>query len=308
MKLIFDADHLVFVAAAAFEDRCVELTHKETGEKRLFKHKTKAAEHVDLSDYTIEDIQTAGDKTQAFALIKQMIKKAQVATGIDEYECILGGQPSWRIERSTLLRYKGNRVGGYRPLLLQDCRNYLISHHPTEVVASALEADDVCVMKAYGTDNVITGCDKDYRGTPVRYFDMNHPNDGILDCRCLGGLMLKGGRLSGKGRKFFYAQILIGDVADNYKPSCATKAKFGDVGAYKLLSPLKTDEECWQAIVDMYQKWYPEPLIVEGWRGDQFEIDWLYVLEEMVDLAHMVRFDGDRLVVKDVLQKMGVGV
>ena len=35
MKLIFDADHLVFVAAAAFEDRCVELTHKETGEKRL---------------------------------------------------------------------------------------------------------------------------------------------------------------------------------------------------------------------------------------------------------------------------------
>jgi hypothetical protein len=58
----------------------------------------------------------------------------------------------------------------------------------------------------------------------------------------------------------------------------------------------------------MYQKWYPLPTIIDGWRGDKFEIDWLYVLQEITDMAHMIRFDGDRLVVKDVLDKMGIDV
>lgn len=305
-KLVFDGDYLAFVCAAAVETRMIEVSHKETGEKRLFKHRTKASEHIDLLDYDIQDIQQSEDKTHAFRLIKQLIKKAQDLTGTQEYDVILGGQESWRVERSTLLKYKGHRVGGLRPLLLQDCRDYLINHHSAKVLDNNLEADDYVVMLSYNNDNIVIGNDKDYRGCNVRFLDMNHPEDGVIDGKQLGDVFIRNKKLTGFGRKFFYAQILIGDVADNYKPTCATKAKFGDVGAYKLLAPLKTDKECWQAIVNMYQKWYPEPVIVEGWRGNQFEIDWLYVLEEMVDMAHMIRFDGDQLVVKDVLGNMGI--
>jgi hypothetical protein len=45
---------------------------------------------------------------------------------------------------------------------------------------------------------------------------------------------------------------------------------------------------------------------VKGWRGDEFEIDWKYVLNEQFQMARMLRFDGDSIHVDDVLNKMGI--
>lgn len=58
--------------------------------------------------------------------------------------------------------------------------------------------------------------------------------------------------LKGSGLKFFYAQILMGDPADNYQglPQC------GMTGAYELLDGCSTEEELYIAVLGRYKDYY----------------------------------------------------
>ena len=60
------------------------------------------------------------------------------------------------------------------------------------------------------------------------------------------------------------------------------------------------------AIKQAYQKMYPSPKKVYGFRGDVLEIDWLYVANEVFDLVRMKRSYDDNVVFGDVLAKYGL--
>jgi hypothetical protein len=58
--------------------------------------------------------------------------------------------------------------------------------------------------------------------------------------------------------------------------------------------------------VNIFKELYPEPKIVTGWRGDKIEVDWLYVMQEMFTMAHMLRSENDSVDIKSVLDKLEV--
>ena len=112
--------------------------------------------------------------------------------------------------------------------------------------------------------------------------------------------------MRGTGLLFFYWQVASHDTIDNYAANSASEVSWGEMSAYRALVGCKTNTEALKALVGVYKTLYPEPKIVQGWRGDSIEVDWLYVLQENFDLARMLRWEHDELHVVDLLDAMGV--
>ena len=242
---------------------------------------------------------------------KLSIDGAVKASGATEAIYFLGEGDSFREELSTLQKYKGNRDELEKPLLFDQLVDYLKKKYKPEVI-TGYEADDALVMKYIelenqGVDAVIIAVDKDSYGTPVKMYNPQRPQEGVVDCRGFGELYRDDkGKVRGKGRLFKYFQICSQDKIDNYKAHCFSDVKWGDVSAYNALKGCKNDKEAFEAMVGVFKKLYPEPKEVEGWRGDTITIDWLYVWQEMIHMAHMHRVEGDYVDVKAVLGKLGV--
>ena len=104
---------------------------------------------------------------------------------------------------------------------------------------------------------------------------------------------------------WFYWQCLHGDETDGYKANCHSDKKYSGKGAYSDLKDCTSDKQALEVMVAKFKWMYPEKKVVTTFRGD-IEIDAMFVFQEMVDLAHMQRFENDRLIIKDVLDKIGV--
>ena len=68
----------------------------------------------------------------------------------------------------------------------------------------------------------------------------------------------------------------------------------------------KDDKEAWQVLVYVYKKLYPEPITFESWDGNTYTYSWLDCLQEITHMAHMMRFKDDFLLVKEILDKLGI--
>ena len=115
------------------------------------------------------------------------------------------------------------------------------------------------------------------------------------------------GKVRGWGRLHFYWQVMASDSSDNFAAACMSDMKWGDVKAFNLLKDCTTDKQAFEALVLGYKTLYPQPKTITGWRGDEIEIDFLYVLQENFTLAKMLRTaDEEPTDVKSVLQKLKV--
>lgn len=322
---VIDADYVKYSAAAACESRTVRAIHKQSGREKIFKNRTefwgnKASrdggflEDINkgrdtpftFEDFIIEDIQTPEPIENVLHLAKQMMEGVLRATQCDTYVAYLGKGDSFRVDKSTILEYKGNRKDLLRPVYLDDVAEYLIKNYGAQIITS-IEADDRCVMDAYADKaSILAGVDKDYYGSPVNYLNLNRRDEGVIKCNQFGALRKDSGKIRGYGRMFMYHQICSGDAIDNYKANSASAVKSGEAASFKALEGCKTDAEAWAAMKALYQKLYPEPKVITGWRGDEFEIDWLYVLEENFQMARMLRWDGDEVSARDVLARFNL--
>ncbi len=66
-------------------------------------------------------------------------------------------------------------------------------------------------------------------------------------------------QLKGIGYKFFYAQMLMGDTADNIKGI----NKVGPVKTYNILKDCNTQEDCHNTVLEQYKKEYSANYIIE---------------------------------------------
>ena len=82
--------------------------------------------------------------------------------------------------------------------------------------------------------------------------------------------------------------------------------KFGEKSGYKALVDLQTDFECWQAVHDLYLKWYPESIEYIDQNGAKCCADYLDIAQVYWDGIHMLRWEGDKVNIREVLTKMGV--
>lgn len=325
---VIDLDFVKYSAASVGDRRWIEVTHNETGKKREFdgreqfwgrvgsggwfsatnqKRLSKGLVLLKTEDFTIEDkIEASEPIENILHTAKLMVDGALKASGAEQYIAYYGKGDSFRVELSTLLEYKGQRTA-LKPTYLDDVTEYL-AHKFNGIKVTGIEADDAVVMECWGKPNYfILGIDKDYRGSGVNFFDVNNPSEGVIDTSGLGELRLKdNGKVTGKGLLFKLWQICSEDNVDNYKANCFSKIKWGAKSAYKALVDCKSEQEAWQATVDVFKKLYPEPVKVKGWRGDIILIDWLYVLQEMYNMAHLQRWENDTSLITDILKGYGV--
>lgn len=156
--------------------------------------------------------------------------------------------------------YKGNRTNE-RPLHFMNLVRYAQAHYET-VCAKGLEADDLLAViqltSPPGT-TIICSRDKDLKQIPGNHYGWESGKQrafGPEHVKDPGYLKLSGDgkKLSGTGLLFFYAQVLTGDVTDNY-PGCP---KVGPKKAYELLFDKETEEQMFYAVLGKFQHVYQD--------------------------------------------------
>lgn len=327
---LIDGDWLVYAAGFINEERVISVKHISSGKVREYKNRTefwggkrkeiggwlgevnKAREETGKRPFTkeefeITDIQRANDISHALHTVKAMIKNVLRDTGCKDYKIFVGKGDSFRVDRSTLWKYKGQREVVLRPILKDQIVQYLLDHHGA-ILCTYFEADDMVIMEAYkNKDSIVVSPDKDTGGCAVKWYNPQHPDRGVIDCSGFGSIWFdEKGEVRGIGRKFFYYQVAYGDDVDNYKSNCMSSVRFGKKGAFDAIEPCKTDKECMEALKSIYMKLYPEPTVVDGWRVDRILINWEYVLNEIWDMARMMRHEKDFVKATDVLRSMGI--
>ena len=170
--------------------------------------------------------------------------------------------------------YQGNRNGKAKPPLLEPLRqavaereNWLQEY--TVKMHHVLEADDGMMHDAYelGEDGLIWSDDKDLRMTPYPYWCRE--KGIILPSQPVGWLSPKftpSGtmKLVGHGPLFFWAQMLMGDPADNVQGILTYNGKLcGEAGAYDVLSTIDNASEACNAVLDGYRA-INQNVIAEG--------------------------------------------
>lgn len=323
---IIDLDYVKYASASVGEKRSIIVTHKSSGREKEFNTRTefygrdkaktggwlgdlnsKRDSPFAVDEFEIVDQQIAEPIDHVLQIAKTQVEGDLKRLGTNKYKAFLGKGDSFRVELSTLKKYKDNRKDMLRPLHMDAVTEYLERKFKAEIVTD-IEADDRCVIEAYNNPNaVIQGLDKDYYSAPVKFFNVNRPDEGIQDCNQFGSLWLDDkGDVRGIGRMHLYWQMASNDTSDNYAANCFSEIKWAGKSAYKSLVEAKTDTEAWEKLKGIFQYLYPEEKTVLGWRNDPINITWDYVLNEMFVMARMLRFEGENLNAYDVMDKLGV--
>lgn len=320
---VIDLDLYKYHAAAAGEKRSVLVKNKVTGKSREYKTRTefygdwrkkeggalaKMNEQRDTpltwEDYEYEDIQRPEPIENVLYTAKTMVEKDLKLSGAKSYKAFLGEGESFRVGKSTLLQYK-DRAALIKPLLLDDVTEYLAKKFKAETV-SHIECDDRVVMECYQQPkNFALIEDKDFWGCPINVWDRNQQERGIVNCDKFGHLFLDSKKkVRGEGRIHLYFQMCSNDLTDNYKANCFSDKAWAAKSAYAALSGCTNDLEAWFKMKEIFLTLYPEEKQVVGWRGDKLNISWHYVLNEMFQMARMLRFYGDDATAYQTLEKM----
>lgn len=324
---VIDLDWIRYAAGFVGEKREIQAIHKSSGDVRTFKNVTEfygrgkaknkgwigswneenPDNQVVVDDFEIIEIQKPEPIANVLHTAKKMLEGAIRAVDADDFIGYYGKGDSFRVERSTIIKYKGNRDHLKKPLLIDDITHYLEKQWGA-IPIEFIESDDKCVMDCYRRkDRYLVSPDKDSAGNEVLWANPMKDFE-ILDCSGFGRLWLENEGTTkevvrGVGRLFFYYQVAYGDDVDNYRANAASTVPWGSKSAYVNMRECKNDQEALEALMRIYQHLYPEPVTIEGWRGDVIEVDWLYAMTEVFDLARMLRWKGDEVYLPSVLEK-----
>ena len=249
-------------------------------------------------------------------VLDRKIKDIYTNLGGTSYEGYTGRGEVFRHRLATLIPYKGNREDLLTPLVLHKLKDYVIAKHNCTLVTE-IEADDgvnIAVTNGYKAFKSVSGekvigvvVDKDYNSTEGFWYNPNKDTEP-REIKGFGKLYLNDkNEVKGEGRVWFYHQIMSSDISDNFAANSQSDKKWGEKSSYKLLKDCTTDKQSFEALVVGYKTLYPELKTITNFRGDTFEIDWLYCLTENFNLAKMLRsVDEQPTDVKAVLDKLGI--
>lgn len=314
--LITDGDVLAFRCASAVETRSIRVTHKITGKKSSHAHRTAFKEHIkgnfELEEFELEDVQTCEDVSHAFKAINTCMDAWMKSCNADSYEVYISGSDNFRDSLPLPTKYKSNRSGTLKPLLLKQCRDYLVRKYGA-IVINGSEVDDMLAQRCYegikqGIKTVAVTNDGDQNGCQGFYYNWTKMREPFL-VKGLGEIHLTPDRkdFDGHGRKFFYAQWVFGDWnVDRFKPAELSGKKFGVVAMYNLLKDCDTDKSCVEAVYKQYKLWYPDVVTYTDWTGKEQTTDAIGLMDMYAACAHMRRFDGDVFDTKKLLKKLEI--
>lgn len=188
--------------------------------------------------------------------------------------------------------YQENRGSAKKPPLLEVLRSAHALRHfegnpDIEVILNyQIEADDALIMDSYAMQNgVLASYDKDLNLSPFKSYDMKEGKFLMLPQGDRYGYIERkfwntpkgklASKLTGKGTKFFLAQLLMGDQADNVQGILKLNGKLcGEAGAFEALNPILNEDEAVNFVIDAYraidQNIAPEAeaMWLLRWQGD----------------------------------------
>ena len=161
----------------------------------------------------------------------------------------------FRYALATIKPYKGNRSLNGRPYHYEVVRAYLVDKHAAKTVYS-IEADDEILYTATIAPHkyILAVDDKDYWTYTGDIYNIRTKLIGEYKYRNeYGGLELTEKRkLIGRGMSWFYAQMLLGDTADNIP---GIKG-IGDVKTYNLLKDVTSERVAHGIVMGIYKETY----------------------------------------------------
>lgn len=171
--------------------------------------------------------------------------------------------------------YQGNRKSKSKPPLLEPLRE-LVADNSTwlddysVLLHRELEADDGMIQDAYrlGENGVICSEDKDLRMTPYPYYEIDRGQ--VQSSQPVGWVGIKHTpsgtpKLTGQGPLFFWAQMLMGDTADNVQGVARYNGKLcGAVCAFDVLKDVRCIHDASNIVLDAYRE-INQNAVAEGW-------------------------------------------
>lgn len=311
---VIDSDIVAYRCAAANERRSVKATHIVTGQVSEHAHRTGFKEHIkglfEPDEFTIEDLQHPEELRFALHAMNTTIDSLKESCDADSVELYISGKDNFRDSLPLPSRYKGKRTG-LRPSQLQECRDHLVAKKKA-VVINGREVDDMLAQRCYEgikAKQVVIACtiDGDQNGVEGWAYNWTKQKEPKL-IRGLGEIsLIKDNKdFDGYGRKFFFAQWVLGDATDNFKPSEIAGKKFGVVAMHKLLADCKTDKECVEAVYKQYAAWYPGPTTYTDWTGTEQTKTCIEIMDMYAACAHMKRWEDDVFDTEKLLNVLGV--
>lgn len=189
-----------------------------------------------------------------------------------------GGEPidsekNFRYARATSQPYKGTRKNP-KPYHFYNIWLYLLDNYAYLISQNGLEADDeMCIYQTASENTIICSRDKDLRICPGWHYSwkvngqMEFPPTYTDE---LGWININKKKVSGYGKMFFYAQMIMGDGADNIPGLPGA----GPVKAWETLSGLDSEMKCYKAVRDLYKsKGYSKEYFIE-------QADLLWMIQE----------------------------
>ena len=206
MKLLIDADSLIYKAGCSNETREYLVQHKDTGQVvHSCQYKAEAVAFIgeDTEEFEAVLTKTAGELFislgRASTYIEEMLDS--IPLNYKNFQLYIGGEGNFRHELYP--EYKATRDPMGKPIHEQEIRNYLVKKWKAEIVDGE-EADDrvsyLCC--ADPSNSCIVGIDKDLQGTPGLHW--NYDKKGEVQDISLES-----------ANEFFWTQMLTGDTSDN---------------------------------------------------------------------------------------------
>lgn len=241
---------------------------------------------------TVKTLPTAVRKMQ------QIILTQMFNTGAENAIVHLTASTSHKAGRFNIIAakpYQGNRKDKAKPALLEATRQAIANREnwlpEFEVVMNHIvEADDAMIIDAYRLKEhgVIWSDDKDLRMTPYPYWEKKRgqivqPTNGGYGSLFEDYTPAGQHKCYGYGRKFFWAQMLMGDTADNVQGVAKLDGKLcGSKGAFTALNLVASEDAAANLVINAYREVNQNP-IPEGYLlwllrtpSDSF---WLYLSE-----------------------------
>ena len=216
---------------------------------------------------TVKTLKTALTRYQTLVETERFLTKSDlVRVHITDSNCTKCNREDY----PTAQVYQDNRTDKPKPPLLRPLRLALTTHTFPEYwdVFNWVdrEADDGLMMDAhyYGDRAVMCSGDKDLSLTPGPYWLADEGRIDIIPDR-FGWIKLKEltsqTKVVGHGTKFFWAQMLMGDAADNVKGITRLRGKLcGPMGAYEVLNGITTESDAAEFVLRAYMENKQNPL------------------------------------------------
>lgn len=261
---------------------------------------------------TIDEKTFENSEQVAHYFLEKWIEAVKIQTGVFKMKPVIGSGLNHRHDLPIPQRYKADREGSERPILLKDLREYLTEKHDALVINGGFEADEI--VDSYGKkgyqDFLKTGkfsyiksspdkdaCNKE--GALFNYtkdFHFKYPQLWLIKSweEDVGIIELVKDKISGTGLKHMAMQLILGDSSDGYGPrkylpeEVRPNVRYGVTEFFKDFYTLETQKEVLQKVVDIYLEWFPEGISYVAWNEEQQHMSTLEYLELMFSCAYMV--------------------